>query len=231
MAWKTKTRGRTRGAALIVGLAGISAASMAWAQLSTDTGISSGRGYSVQDRVRKAQEGATIEEMVARLSDADPTERLAAIRGLTQKGGPEAKNYLVESLDDSDPRVQAMAIDGLVRLRAGDTSPALAQRLFLKGVPREVRMRILSALARIGEPATARSILDFARETSDPELRGTALYAIGEIADPSIRPDLQGLADRETDPKTRRVAAEALAKIARRAPPSGAGEAGVENRK
>jgi HEAT repeat protein len=227
MASKTRMRRRTSGAALVV--AGVLTASFARAQLSTDTGMSSGRGHSIEDRARKAQEGVTIEEMAARLSEADPAERMAALRALSQRGGPEAKNYLVQSLDDPDPRVQAIAIEGLVRLHASDTSSALAQRLFLKGVPKEVRERILAALARIGDPATARSILDFARETPDPDLRGTALYAIGEIGDPSIRPDLQSLADRQTDPKTQRIAVEALAKIARRSP-SGAGETRVENR-
>lgn len=206
-----------RSTCLAVVLGGVLAASVGRAQLSTESGASSARGHSLEERTRKVRDGATVEEIAARLSDADPAERVGAVKSLTQTGSPEVKNYLIESLDDTDPRVQAAAIDGLVRLRARDASPALAQRLFLKGNPKAVRERILSALARIGEPATARSILDFARETPDAELRATAFYAVGEIGDPSIRADLEKMAERESDEATRRVATDALAKIARRA--------------
>ena len=195
------------------------------AQTSKDAAVDSARGHSVQDRLRKAKVGATAEEKDARLSDPDPIQRLAAVKSLAESGDPEAKDYLVRSLDDADPRVAAAAIDGLVELRATDASLALSQRLFLKGVAQSVRERILSALARIGDPAAARSILDFASQTPDADLRGTALYAIGEIGDASIQTDLRDLADRQTDPRSRRVAAEALAKIANRSP-TGAGGTG-----
>jgi HEAT repeat protein len=203
--------------------------SPARAQTPRDAGVDSARGHSMQDRVRRARDSGSADERDARLSDPDPSQRLAAVKSLAESGDPEAKDYLVKSLDDADPRVAAAAVDGLVELRATDASLALSQRLFLKGVAKAVRERILSALARIGDPAAARSILDFASQTPDADLRGTALYAIGEIGDASIQTDLRDLADRQTDPSSKRIAADALAKIASRSQ-AGSGGAGSGRR-
>jgi len=209
---------RRRGAGLAAMVAATLVAPLGQAQTPKDRVVDSAGYHSPQDRARKIREGGSIEEMAARLSDPDPSERLAAIKSLVGSGDPEVKEYLVASLDDVDPRVQVAAIDGLVQLRASETSPVLAQQLFLKGVSNGVRKRVLLALAKIGDPVEARSILDFARETPDADLRATALYTLGEIGDASIRTDLEDFANRQTDANSKRVAAEALAKIASRVP-------------
>jgi HEAT repeat protein len=214
---------RRRSAGLATVVAAALLAPLARAQIPKDRVVDSAGYHSPQERARKARDGASVEEMSARLSDPDPAERLAAVRSLVGSGDPEVKDHLVRSLDDADPRVQVAAIDGLAQLRASDASPALAQRLFLKGASKGVRERILSALARIGDPVAARSILDFARDTPDADLRASALYALGEIGDASIRPDLEDFANRQTDPNSKRIATEALAKIASRSPTESGG--------
>jgi HEAT repeats/PBS lyase HEAT-like repeat len=223
MANETNRRRRAGLTALVVTTLAVSPG---WAQAPRDAGVDSARGHSVQDRFRKARDGGSVEETGARLSDPDPKQRLAAVKSLAESGDPQATDFLVKSLDDTDPRVAAAAIDGLVVLRATDASQALSQRLFLKGVANAVRERILSALARIGDPAAAHSILDFARETPDEDLRRAALYAIGAIGDSSIQTDLRDLADRQTDPSSKRIAADALAKIANRSQAESGGTGG-----
>jgi HEAT repeat protein len=185
--------------------------------------VDSGDGHGPADRVKRATEGHGIADQAKRLTDPDPTRRIAALHALAESGDPAASQYVANALDDTDPRVQLSALDSLVRLKAKDFAPAIAQRLFWNGVSKPLRQRILVSLGQLGEPDSAASVFDFANQETDRDLRGAALSTVGQIGDASIEPRLRSFAEHENDPTLKRLAEEALRTISsRRSPPSSA---------
>ena len=178
--------------------------------------VDSGDEHGPADRVKRATEGHGIADQAKRLTDPDPARRIAGLHALAESGDPAASQYVANALDDSDPRVQLSALDSLVRLKAKDFAPAIAQRLFWNGVSKPLRQRILVSLGQLGEPDSAASVFDFVNQETDPDLRGAALYTVGEIGDASIEPRLKAFAEREDDPTLKRLAAEALRRISSR---------------
>ena len=118
------------------------------------------------------------------------------------------------AIDDSDPRVQAKAIDFLGSRRSMEATSALVQKLFMVGGGSALRQRVLTALGRIGDSSASRPILDYLDREKNPDVRGTAIYALGEIGDLTVRDDLTKLEQTEEDPRLKRLVAEAIIKIA-----------------
>ena len=95
--------------------------------------FSSAGDSSVQSRYNKAKKGANISEWVKRLGDDDPDKRLDAVKSLGDSNDPKAIDYLIQAVNDADPRVEAKAVDYLGRLHAADSTPFLIQKLFTVG--------------------------------------------------------------------------------------------------
>jgi HEAT repeat protein len=182
--------------------------------------FSSAGDSSVQSRYNKAKKGANLNEWVKRLSDDDPDKRLDAVKSLGDSNDPKAIDYLIQAVNDTDPRVEAKAVDYLGKLHAADSTPFLIQKLFTVGTKEKLRQRIVMTLGKIGDPRAGRPLLQFVmQEGGTADMRGAGIFAIGEIGDPSISEDLKRFTEIEDDPRLKRLAGEALIKIATRQPP------------
>src|ERR1700747_2214510 len=92
--------------------------------------FSSAGDSGVQSRYNKAKKGANITEWVKRLNDDDPDKRLDAVKSLGDSNDPKAIDYLIQAVNDPDPRVESKAVDYLGRLHAADSTPFLGEKLF-----------------------------------------------------------------------------------------------------
>lgn len=165
------------------------------------------------DRYNRAAKGANVEEWKRRLGDEDVRRRIEAVDSLGTKGGEEAIRPLIEATADADYRVRIKAIDYLGFMRAKEASPVLMQMLFLSDVGREEKLRSLTALGRIADPATGTRLLNYARTIEDDALVSRALFALGEIGDPAARGGIEEIARAHPDEEMQRLAADAMAKI------------------
>jgi HEAT repeat protein len=172
------------------------------------------------ERYQRATVGATPEEWVRHLDDRRADVRLGAVKLLAESNDPKADEYLMQAVDNSDPRVAAAAIDALGKLEAKNATPFLADRLAMAGTSSGLRQRILVALGRIKDPKAEHAVLSFVQAESDPALRSLGIRVLGEIGDGSIRGDLHGLAARENNPDVKRLLEEAETKIAAREAPT-----------
>jgi HEAT repeat protein len=178
--------------------------------------ISSAGDNSPEARYAKAQRGANISDWIRRLDANDPTKRLDAVKSLGESNDPKAIDYLIQAVNDPDPRVEAKALDYLGKLHAADSTPFLIQKLFTVGTRDRLRQRIVMTLGKIGDPRASRPLLQYMRQTMSPEIRGAAIYALGEMADESLRQELERFKEEQTDPRLKRLASDALVKVSTR---------------
>lgn len=168
-----------------------------------------------RQRYERATRGSNVSDFARKLRSDDPLERLEGVRSLSQSGDEAAIEYLVQALGDPDHRVQCKAIDGLAALRATAATPVLIQQLFLRTTPLPAKRRILAALGKIGDPSSARAIVEFLERELDTDTRGTAIFALGEIGSDVALSSLEKIAADDSDPVLRRLASEAIEKIHR----------------
>jgi len=98
--------------------------------------------------------------------------------------------------DDAGVRNRAIAAVGVLRVR--EAGPALREG-YDQNKRRELGMRFLSALSRIGDPAQGDLFRDLLSST-DPEVRRLAVEGLGRIADPSTLPAFKKDYQREKNP-------------------------------
>jgi HEAT repeat protein len=184
---------------------------------SSDGMFGSSGDHSVTSRYNKAKKGANLTEWVKRLGDDDPDKRLDAVKSLGDSNDPNAIDYLIQAVNDPDPRVEAKAVDYLGKLHAGDATPFLIQKLFTVGTKDQLRQRIVMTLGKIGDPRASLPLLQFVKQEEHPaDLRGAGIYAIGEIGDQTIRQELEQFNETEEDPRLKRLTSDAIYKIATR---------------
>jgi HEAT repeat protein len=183
--------------------------------------VNSGGTTDVVSRYNKATKGRNLTEWVKNLGDEDPVRRLDAVKSLGDSNDPKAIDYLIQAVNDPDPRVETKAVDYLGKLHAADSTLFLIQKLVTVGTRDRLRHRIVMTLGKIGDPRASRPLLQYVMQDGNPDIRGAGIFALGEIGDQSIREDLQRFSDYEDDPRLKRLAGEALTKIATRqlAPP------------
>jgi HEAT repeat protein len=173
-----------------------------------------------EGRYQRTTVGATPEDWARHLDDARADVRLEAVKLLAESNDPKVDEYLMQGVDNSDPRVAAAAIDALGKLQAQDAASFLAEHLAMASMSAPLRQRILVALGRIKDPKPGRDVLSFVQAETDPELKSLGIRVLGEIGDESIRADLRGLAARENNPDAKRLLEDAEAKIAARGAPT-----------
>lgn len=171
------------------------------------------RSHPAVERYNRTAKGANVEEWKRRLSDPDVRTRLDAIDSLGTKGGDEAIRPLIEATSDADFRVRTRAIDFLGNLRAIEATPVLMQLLFLSDVGRDEKLRSLTTLGRIADPATSDRLVVYAKTIDDNDLACRAVYAVGEIANPSSKAALASLRGTRPGTDMDRLVDDALVKI------------------
>jgi HEAT repeat protein len=171
------------------------------------------RSHPAIERYNRTARGANVEEWKKRLTDPDLKTRLEAVDSLGTKGGDEGIKPLIEATSDSDYRVRIRAIDYLGALKATEATPVLMQMLFLTDVGRDEKLRSLTALGRIADPATEDRLLGYAKTINDDDLACRAVYALGEIGDPRSKDKIAALAGTRPNSDMDRLVEDALAKI------------------
>ncbi len=194
-------------ASALLAVAVLGSAPRAMAQSSED------RIHPAVERYNRTAKGANVEEWKRRLSDPEVRTRLDAVDSLGTKGGDEAVRPLIEATADADYRVRTCAIDFLGTLRAVEATQVLMQLLFLSDVGRDEKLRALTALGRIGDPATSDRLTGYARTIGDNDLACRAVYAVGEIANPASKDKIVELRGTRPGTEMDRLVEDALVKI------------------
>jgi HEAT repeat protein len=133
--------------------------------------------------------GSAIPALVTALQDPESDVRAAAATALGKVAAAEEGKALVPLLADDSATVRNRALQAIGVLRVRDAGPALRE-LFEQNKRRELGLRVLAALSRIGDPAQG----DLFREllsSNDPEQRRLAVEGLGRIADASMLPSFK----------------------------------------
>jgi HEAT repeat protein len=176
------------------------------------------------DPIPPAPRAPDVQDLVAKLDDADAKTRLDAARQLRDRGA-EVRPFLpvlVKALerDDSEFRAEVLAVLGkigrLTPAEADQLGPLLNDRSFPAG-----RVYALETLAALGadHPATLPAIKE-ALSDKDPEVRHKAVQLAGKLgpdAHEALYPALLAMLT-EDDPKLTKEVADALAKMGKPTP-------------
>jgi len=145
--------------------------------------------------------GSAIPDLVAALQDPESDVRAAAATALGKVGTVEDGKALIPLLADDSTTARNRALQAIGVLRVREAGPALRE-MFEQNRRRELGMRVLGSLSRIGDPAQG----DLFREllySNDPEQRRLAVEGLGRIADTSMLPSFKKDYQREKNGSVR----------------------------
>ncbi len=169
------------------------------------------RAEAFEQATRKTKELAPLH---AALGSQYPDARKLAIEALVRKHTPPAQALLATALHDPDRELRQLALSALVH---EDAVPALAEAL--ANPHPDVRVRAATALARHGDPAALRPLLDLATAAEPAEKERVpawletaeaALAGLAELGDPAAVAPVRWLLGSQ-HARLRKAAAEALA--------------------
>lgn len=145
---------------------------------------------------RPSASADTVTKLYSKLyNESDALVRSALVSALGRTGDPRVGDWLVEVLDDPEPRVQANTIETLGRLRGFQPSDAVAP--YLMSGHNRLRANAILALWEAGNPEALRQLCAMLDE-DDGARRISAVYVAGEIGRrlrflESARPELLGI--------------------------------------
>lgn len=142
-----------------------------------------------------------VGDLVTTLQDPEGGVRAAAATALGKVGTAEEGKSLIPLLADESATVRNRALQAIGVLRVKDAGPALRE-LFEQNRRRELGMRVLAALSRIGDPAQ-RDIFRELLSSNDPEERRLAIEGLGRVADASMLPAFKKDFQREKSDEVR----------------------------
>jgi len=123
---------------------------------------------------------------VTATQDPESDVRGAAATAIGKVGTAADGKALIPLLADESSSVRNRAISAIGVLRVREAGPPLREG-YEQNKRREVGMRFLAALSRIGDPAQGDLFRDLLSST-DPEVRRLAVEGLGRIADPTTLP-------------------------------------------
>jgi HEAT repeat protein len=141
--------------------------------------------------------GSAVRDLVTATQDPEADVRAAAATAIGKVGTAEEGRSLIPLLADESATVRNRALQAIGILRVREAGPALRE-MFEQNRRRELGMRVLASLSRIGDPGQA----DLFREllsSNDTEQRRLAVEGLGRIADPSMLPAFKKDYQREKD--------------------------------
>ncbi len=158
---------------------------------------------------------AALPALKATLQDPEPSVRGAAVTSIGKIGSSSDGPPLIPYLEDSSLEVRNRTLSALGVLRTTEAAPALRQ-LFESNRRKEVGVRALACLSRIGDPAQADLFRELVQDP-DPERRRLAVEGLGRLADPSMTPAFKKDFQRERSDDLRLSYAFALTLLGDRA--------------
>jgi HEAT repeat protein len=132
---------------------------------------------------------SAVKQLVAALQDPDADVRGAAATAIGKVGSAEDGEALVPLISDSTTEVRNRALKAIGVLRVRDAGPALRE-LFDANRRRDVGLKALESLSRIGDPAQVELFRELVQDP-DLERRRLAVEGLGRVADASLLPALK----------------------------------------
>lgn len=169
------------------------------------------RAEAFAEATRKTKE---LVPLTAALGSRYANARKLAIDAIIKRRTPQAQALLVKALADPDRDLRQLALSTLVH---EDAVPALTEAL--ESLHADVRVRAAAALARHGDPAALKPLLDLATAAEPTETERVpawldtaeaALAGLAELGDPAAVAPVRWLLG-SGQARIRKAAAEALA--------------------
>jgi len=158
---------------------------------------------------------SALPQLVNALQDPDSDVRAAAATAIGKIGSQEQGPALIPLLSDPETGVRNAAMQAVGVLRIREAGPALRQ-LFENNRRRDVGMRALETLSRIGDPAQADLFRELVQD-NDLEKRRLAVEGLGRVSDPELLPAFKKDFQRERNEEMRMAYAFALTLLGDRA--------------
>lgn len=127
---------------------------------------------------------SVLDRLTAALQDPEPAVRGAAATAIGKVGTAQHGKALIPLLADEANSVRNRAIQGIGSLRVKEAAPVLRE-MFDIHRRKEVGVKVLAALARLGDPAQADLFRELVQD-ADPEKRRLAVEGLGRVADPGL---------------------------------------------
>jgi HEAT repeat protein len=127
-----------------------------------------------------------VNDLVALLNDVAPGVRGAAATAIGKVGSGEEGKALIPLLEDENAAVRNRVLGALGVLRVKEAGPRLRQ-LYEANRRKEVGVRYLACLARIGDPSQADLLRELVTD-ADPEKKRLAIEGLGRISDEGMLP-------------------------------------------
>jgi HEAT repeat protein len=156
-----------------------------------------------------------LRELTAALQDPEADVRGAAATAIGKVGSAEDGKVLIALLGDESSAVRNRVLQALGVLRVREAGPALRQ-LYDANRRRELGLRVLACLSRIGDPAQADLFRELAQDP-DLETRRLAIEGLGRAADPGELPAFKKDFQRERSEELKLAYAFALTLLGDRA--------------
>lgn len=172
-----------------------------------------GRLYEAAAEAGGSGAGRILEEG---LTDADPSVRAGAVRGLGWlMRSPRAIQRLDRVLaNEPEPAVRAAAAEAAGRTRHAAAIPILSNAL-RDGDP-GVRRQAAIALGAVGDPRGVPALARVMKEEPDAAVRAAAAQALGELGGPAAAAAVADAARSDADAAVRDLSGRALRRITRR---------------
>jgi HEAT repeat protein len=191
-----------------------------------DRGVFDGLAEALRDEDRDIRRSAAyalgilggrskVRELVAALQDPEAEVRAAAATAVGKVGNAEDGKPLVSLLADESGAVRNRVLQALGVLRVREAGAALRQ-MYDANRHRELGLRVLACLSRIGDPAQADLFRELVQDP-DSETRRLAVEGLGRVADPAELPAFKKDFQRERNEELKVAYAFALTLLGDRA--------------
>jgi HEAT repeat protein len=158
---------------------------------------------------------SVLPALTATLQDPDAEVRAAAATAVGKIGSAQEGRALVPLLADEATQVRNRALQAIGVMRVKEAGPALRQ-LYEANARKDVGLRALGALSRLGDPAHADLFQDLLQD-ADPERKRLAIEGLGRLSDASRLPSFKKDYQREKSEDLRLAYTFALTRLGDRA--------------
>jgi HEAT repeat protein len=157
----------------------------------------------------------SLKELVGALQDPEPDVRGAAAASIGKLQGTEHAGALIALLTDPTTEVRIRALRALGTLRVKEAVAPLRE-MFEANRKKDIGLRVLEALARIGDPSQAELFRELLRDGDAQRMR-LAVEGLARLSDTSLLPAFKKDFQREGDEELKLAYAFGIAMLGDRA--------------
>lgn len=153
-----------------------------------------------------------LRDLTAALQDPISDVRGAAVSAIGKIGRPDDGRPLIALLTDESGDVRNRTVRALGTLRTSEAGPALRET-YDGTRHRETGLKVLEALARVGDASQAEFLKRLLQDSSDPERKRLAVEGLARISDTGSLPGFKKDFQRTRDDELRLALAFAAARL------------------